>query len=118
MKSIEQQTDIIIEALEELKSKDVMVLDVRAQSNFTDIMIIASGSSDRQTKAICNKVMERAKEHAIPIIGVEGEQTGDWILVDLGDIVVHIMLPATRDFYQLEKLWGMATNTCQASGNS
>lgn len=106
--TIEQQVEIIIEALESLKAKDIMVLDVRAQANFTDIMIIASGSSNRQTKAICDKVLQCAKEQDFPILGVEGEHQGEWILVDLGDIVIHVMLPATRDFYQLEKLWGMA----------
>ena len=99
---------LVIVALEDLKAKDIKVLDVRGLSNVTDLMIVASGTSDRQVKAIARHVVEKAKQKDLPPLGVEGEQAGEWALVDLGDAVVHIMLPQTRDFYNLEKLWGDA----------
>ncbi len=99
---------LVIDSLEDLKAQDIKVLDVRGLSNVTDLMIVASGTSDRQVKAIAYHVVEKAKEKGLPPLGVEGEQAGEWALVDLGDAVVHIMLPQTRDFYNLEKLWGDA----------
>jgi ribosome-associated protein len=99
---------LVIDALEDLKAQDIKVLDVRGLSNVTDLMIVASGTSDRQVKAIAYHVVEKAKKKGLPPLGVEGEQVGEWALVDLGDAVVHIMLPQTRDFYNLEKLWGDA----------
>ncbi|MBI3344599.1 MAG: ribosome silencing factor [Gammaproteobacteria bacterium] len=99
---------LVIDALEDLKAQDIKVLDVRGLSNVTDLMIVASGTSDRQVKAIAYHVVEKAKKKGLPPLGVEGEQAGEWALVDLGDAVVHIMLPQTRDFYNLEKLWGDA----------
>ncbi len=95
----------LVEALHELKALDVQVLDVRNLTTITDTMIIASGRSDRQVKAMADKLIERAKELGIPPIGVEGEQQGTWILVDLGDVIAHLMHPTTRAYYQLEKLW-------------
>jgi ribosome-associated protein len=105
---LEQLKKLVITALEDLKAGDIKVLDVRGLSNVTDLMIIASGSSDRQIKALANNVIEEAKQKGHPPIGVEGEQVGEWALVDLGDVVVHIMLPTVRDFYNLEKLWSDA----------
>lgn len=99
---------LVIDALEDLKAQDIKVLDVRGLSNVTDLMIVASGTSDRQVRAIAYHVVEKAKKKGLPPLGVEGEQAGEWALVDLGDAVVHIMLPQTRDFYNLEKLWGDA----------
>ena len=99
---------LVIDALEDLKAQDIKVLDVRGLSNVTDLMIVASGTSDRQVKAIAYHVVDKAKKKGLPPLGVEGEQAGEWALVDLGDAVVHIMLPQTRDFYNLEKLWGDA----------
>ncbi len=99
---------LVIDALEDLKAQDIKVLDVRGLSNITDLMIVASGTSDRQVRAIAYHVVDKAKKKGLPPLGMEGEQVGEWALVDLGDAVVHIMLPQTRDFYNLEKLWGDA----------
>ena len=99
---------LVIDALEDLKAQDIKVLDVRGLSNITDLMIVASGTSDRQVRAIAYHVVDKAKKKGLPPLGMEGEQIGEWALVDLGDAVVHIMLPQTRDFYNLEKLWGDA----------
>ncbi len=101
--------DLVIAALEEIKAKDIRVLDLRGKASFTDLMIIAGGNTDRQVKALANNVVLKAKEAHRPPIGVEGEQQGEWVLVDLGELVVHIMLPTVRDFYNLEKLWGEDT---------
>ncbi len=95
----------LLDLLEENKATDVVVLDVRKLTTITDTMIIAGGRSDRQVKALAEKVIEAAKRGGLPPLGVEGHKEGEWILVDLGDIVLHIMRPATRAYYQLEKLW-------------
>ena len=95
-----------LEALEALKAENVVVLDVRAVASFTDYMIFASGSSTRHVAAIAESVIEAAKAAAQPALGVEGQETAEWILVDLGDAIVHIMLPDVRLYYELEKLWG------------
>jgi len=107
MKSMtnEQLCELVVEALEELKAKDIKVLDVRGKSSITDMMVVASGTSDRQVRALADSVIEKAKQHNIQPLGVEGQQAGEWIVVDLVDVVVHIMLPQVRDFYNLEKLW-------------
>jgi len=105
MKEVEEIKDLVIHALEELKAVDVMVLDVRGKSNVTDFMVIASGTSSRHVKAMANNVVVEVKKAGIIPLGVEGESSSEWVLVDLVDVVVHIMLPETRDFYQLEKLW-------------
>ena len=97
---------LAIKALEALKAENVVVLDVRGQASFTDYMIFASGSSSRHVGAIANSVIEAAKAANDPPIGIEGEDVGEWILVDLGDAIVHIMLPDVRLYYELEKLWG------------
>ena len=93
-------------ALEELKAVQVELLDVRKIASFTDYMIFASGSSRRHVGAIAESVVEAAKAAGQPPVGVEGEDVGEWVLVDLGDVVVHVMLPDIREYYELEKLWG------------
>lgn len=93
------------EALDDGKAVDIRVLDVRGLTVITDFMIIASGRSSRQVKALTDRVRVAAHEAGVATRGVEGEQGGEWILLDLGDVVVHLMQPATREFYQLEKLW-------------
>jgi len=95
-------------ALEELKAKDVVRIDVRELTGVTDYMIIASGGSNRQVSALADNVIEKAKAVGCRPLGVEGKDSGEWVLVDLGDIVVHIMQPATRQFYDLERLWQSA----------
>jgi ribosome-associated protein len=103
----ERLKDVVVAALEEIKAKHIVVLDVHKLTSITDIMVIASGTSSRQVKALADNVVEKAKAAGCRPLSVEGEREGEWILVDLADVVVHVMLPTTRDFYQLEKLWGM-----------
>jgi len=96
---------VVVRALDDLKAKDVVVLDVRSLTTITDTMIMASGTSTRHVKALADQVIEQAKQAGYRPLSVEGEREAEWILVDLADVIVHVMLPATRDFYQLEKLW-------------
>lgn len=105
----EQMKQLAVAALEDLKGVDITALDVRGKTSITDFMIIASGRSDRQVKALAQNVIEKAKEAGLPPIGVEGEREGEWVVVDLADVVVHVMTPQSRDFYNLEKLWGEET---------
>jgi ribosome-associated protein len=92
-------------ALEEIKAFDIISIDVRKLTSVADFMIIASASSSRQTKALARNVVEKMKEINIEVIGIEGEQEGGWVLVDVGHIIVHIMTPPTRSYYNLEELW-------------
>lgn len=103
----EQLKDLVVAALEDLKAKDIVVLDVRKLTAITDTMVIASGTSSRHVKALADNVVEKAKQAGCRPLSVEGEREAEWILVDLADVIAHVMLPGTRDFYQLEKLWGM-----------
>ena len=95
-----------VTALEDIKARDVTVLDVRKLTSLCDTMIIASAESNRQVKALANHVRDRLKQIGATIVGVEGEETGEWVLVDAGDIIVHIMQPQARAYYNLEELWG------------
>lgn len=93
------------DATDELKAKDVVEIDVRGKSSVTDYMVIASGTSTRHVKSIADEVMKFAKRLDVQPLGVEGEREAEWVLVDLGDVVVHVMLPRVREFYALERLW-------------
>ena len=95
----------VIEALEDIKGFDIIDLDVRKLTSITDYMIIASASSTRQTRALANNVHDKMKDLNVEIVGIEGESEGDWVLVDIGDIIVHIMTPTTRAYFNLEELW-------------
>ena len=99
-------TRLVIDALEELKGEDIVVLDVRKLTDITDYMVIASGRSNRQVVALAEQVVLKSKRRKHPPMGVEGLDAGEWVLVDLCDVVVHVMQPGIREFYQLEKLWG------------
>lgn len=103
--SPEAARDLVVKALEDMKGLDIKVLDVRGLTAMTDILVVASGSSDRQVKALARKVHQVAKEQGLDVLGMEGEKDGEWVLIDLNDVVVHVMQPRIRDFYQLEKLW-------------
>ena len=92
-------------ALEELKARDVREIDVRGKTGITDYMVIASGTSTRHVKSIADEVMKYAKRIGNAPIGVEGEREAEWVLVDLGDVIVHVMLPRVREVYALERLW-------------
>ena len=96
---------IALTALEDIKARDITVLDVRKLTSLYDTLIIASADSNRQVKALAQNVRDKLKEAGAHIIGVEGEESGEWVLVDAGDIVVHIMQPAVRAYYNLEELW-------------
>ena len=101
----EAMNDLVGSALDELKGLEIRSLDVRELTDVTDFMVIASGRSDRQVKALAQNVIEKAKASGIQPLGVEGMDRGEWVLVDLCDVVVHVMQKETRETYQLEKLW-------------
>lgn len=103
------------DALEDLKAKDITVLDVEGLTSVTDTMIICSGTSSRHVKAIAQAVVDSCKEHGYRPLGVEGVDEADWVLVDLGDAVVHVMQLQARAFYQLEKLWDMKSPASTSS---
>ena len=94
-----------VTALEDIKARDISVSDVRKLTSLYDTLIIASADSARQVKALAQHVRDKLKEAGAPIIGVEGEDVGDWVLIDAGDIVVHVMQPSVRAYYNLEELW-------------
>ncbi len=98
---------IVRGALEDLKARDVTEIDVRGKSGVTDLLVIASGTSSRHVKSIADEVVRKAKQAGLPPIGVEGHREAEWVLVDLGDIVVHVMLPRAREYYGLERLWSV-----------
>jgi ribosome-associated protein len=98
---------IVLAALDDMKALDVKVLDVRGLTDIADTMVIASGTSDRHVKSVAQRVVERTKEAGFRPHGVEGQQDGDWVLIDLHDMIVHVMLTRVREFYGLEKLWDM-----------
>jgi ribosome-associated protein len=105
MMQLEQLRDLVVETLNDMKARDVAVMDVRGKTAITDYMVVASGTSDRHVKSIAETIAYRAKEAGEPALGSEGVADGEWALVDLNGVVVHVMLPKVRDFYNLERLW-------------
>jgi ribosome-associated protein len=98
----------VITALEDLKAKDIREIDVRGKTSIADLLVIASGTSARHVKSIADEVVKFAKKAGVMPLGVEGEREAEWVLVDLGDVIVHVMLPRIREFYGLERLWTVA----------
>lgn len=98
-------TEVVTAALDDMKAQNVAVFDVRGLTDVTDTIVIASGTSDRHVKSLAGRVVERAKQAGFRPLGTEGERDGEWVLVDLQDVIVHVMLPRVREFYSLEKLW-------------
>jgi len=106
---------LVMDALEDLKAENIVELDVRDKTDVTDYIIVASGNSSRHVKSIANNVAMEAKKAGYPPIGVEGETDGEWMLVDLVDVVVHVMQPQVREFYDLENLWQVDLSRQQES---
>ena len=100
---------LVEQAADDLKAVDMLTLEVSGLTSITDFMVIASGTSDRHVRSIADNVIEQAKAAGVQVLGVEGQDFGEWVLVDLGDVVVHIMQPRVRDFYKLENLWNLDT---------
>jgi len=99
---------VVIGALDDMKALEVKVLDVRGLTDIADTMVIASGTSDRHVRSVAQKVVEQTKAAGFRPHGVEGQQDSDWVLIDLNELIVHVMLPRVREFYGLEKLWALA----------
>ena len=106
----EALTDLVVAALDDVKAKDIVRLDVRGATTVTDYMVVASGTSNRHVKALVDNVAEKAKAAGHRPIGIEGEEGGEWVLLDLQDTLVHVMLPKVREFYNLEKLWSLGSS--------
>jgi len=112
--SPDQLLDLVTDCLEDMKAVDLQVIDVRGRSSLTDMLVIASGNSTRHVKGVAEKLVQKAKAAGVLPLGTEGEREGEWVLVDLNDVIVHLMLPQTRAFYNLEKLWEVSSG--QRSG--
>lgn len=108
-KSAQHVTAFVAGVLDDLKAEKVQILNVRHLTSIMDVMIIASGRSDRHVRAVADSLVERCEAAGIPLLGVEGQEGGEWVLVDLVDVVVHVMLPRTRAFYEIEKLWDISS---------
>jgi ribosome-associated protein len=102
---IDSLLEIVVAALDEGKGRDVKIIDLRGKTAIADFFVIASGTSDRHVRSLAGNVEASAKAHTLQPLGLEGEDSGEWVVVDLGDVVVHVMKPPVREFYQLEKLW-------------
>lgn len=111
----EQLCALVVDALDDVKAKDIVSLDVRRMTSVTDFMIVASGTSNRHVRSLVENVAEKARAAGQRPIGVEGEEGGEWVLLDLQDALVHVMLPTVREFYNLEKLWSLGAAGDQAA---
>ena len=106
---IRRKQRVVVEALEDVKGHDIVIFNTARLPSMFERVVIASGDSNRQVKALSDRVQERVREFGAAVYGVEGASSGEWVLVDLGDVVVHIMHPTVRDFYNLEEIWGGKT---------
>lgn len=104
--TLEKLQRVVINALEDIKGQNIMVFDAQPLTSLFDRIVIVSGTSNRQTKALAKHLHDKVKQAGGSVYGAEGEESGEWVLVDLGDIVVHIMQPSIREYYQLEEIWG------------
>ncbi len=109
---------LVTQALDDGKAEDIKAVDVRKLTSIADFMVIATGRSSRQVKGLADRVLEAARDKQLKPLGVEGEQTAEWILIDFGDVIVHVMQPETRLFYQLEKLWEAPKRARAAASSS
>ena len=114
----EQLSELVVDALEEVKGKDIVRLDVRDLTTVTDYMVVASGTSNRHVKALAEAVADKSKAAGHRPSGIEGENGSEWVLLDLGDTLVHVMLPRVREFYNLEKLWSLSPTKDRAATES
>ncbi len=103
--TLDQLRALVRNALEDLKAKDITELDVKDKTGVTDFLFIATGTSSRHVKSLASNVVLEAKKAGVQPLGIEGESDGEWVLVDLGDVIVHVMQPQSREFYDLESLW-------------
>jgi ribosome-associated protein len=116
--NIETMKKAVVDALEDIKGFDITVIDVGHLTSITSCMIVASATSTRHAKSLAQNVEDKVKQLGVTVYGVEGEKEGEWVLIDLGDIIAHVMLPATRAYYNLEQLWGAAAERRQAVSTS
>ncbi len=107
MLNTDEKTRAVVAALEDIKANDILVIDTSKLSSIFERMVIASAQSTRQTKALADHVQEQLKALGVEVLGIEGGSSGEWVLVDVGDVIVHIMQPAVRAYYNLEELWGV-----------
>lgn len=114
----EQLRDLVISTLEDLKAIDIQQIDVAGQNPLTDLFVVASGNSSRHVKSMAENLVMKAKAAGCQPLGVEGERQAEWVLVDLNDVIVHLMLPQTRAFYNLEKLWEASNQQRSSSTQS
>ena len=105
MTSIKKIKDNVINALEDIKAFDIVSIDIRKQATIADYIVIASANSSRQAKALADNIKDSMQEIKVPLIGIEGDSESEWVLVDVGDIIIHIMTPTIRGHYNLEELW-------------
>ncbi len=99
--------DLVLDALDDIKGNEIVSLDVEGQTDIADFMVVASGTTARQVKALSDNVVVKAKAAGYPVNSVEGDDTSEWVLIDLGDVICHVMLPKVREFYDLERLWSI-----------
>jgi len=116
--NIETIKQVAIAALEDIKARDIVVMNVAKLTSIAEYMIVASGESVRQTKALARNVTDKIKEAGGEVYGIEGEDNGEWVLVDLGGVIVHIMHPAVREYYNLEELWGASPARARKAAGS